>query len=131
MIKTDEFGRTDIFYSVVNGDESQFLKLLATTDDINTKDKNEMTLLHFCAEYSRVSMAKSLIKRGIDLGAKDIYGNTPLWKAVFNSRGRYELAQLLIDHGANPNSANKAGKSPLDFATTIQDKELTKILTNG
>ncbi|RYY13195.1 MAG: ankyrin repeat domain-containing protein, partial [Chitinophagaceae bacterium] len=59
----------------------------------------------------------------------NIYGNTPLWIAVFNSKGKYEMVDLLLSYHANPHSLNDAGNTPLKFATTIDDKILIKKLT--
>jgi ankyrin repeat protein len=126
----DELGRTDIFYSIVDGDETKFQQYLIETEDVNVSDKNEMTLLHFCSEYNRISMAKSLIEKGAELNLMDSHGNSPLWKAVFNARGNYELVQVLVDAGANTNSKNNADKSPLDFAKTIKDDQLIELLQN-
>ncbi len=127
----DEFGRTDIFYCIVDGDETKFQQDLVETENVNVSDKNGMTLLHFCSEYNRKSMAKRLIDKGAELNLTDKNGNSPLWKAVFNARGDYELVKILIDSGANPNSKNNADKSPLDFAKTIKDDQLIKLLQNG
>ncbi len=127
----DEFRRTELFYSIVDGDEDLFLKLLNLQNDINQPDKNGMTLLHFAAEYGRVSMATKLIELGIDIDAKDSYGNTALWKATFNSRGNYELVKLLIDNNANPNSYNNANRSPVILAETMGNEELLNILNQN
>ena len=50
---------------------------------------------------------------------------------MFNARGDYELVKILIDSGAKPNLKNNAGKSPLDFAKTINNDQLTRLLQNG
>ena len=55
----DEFGRTDMFYYIIDGDETPFQLGLVETENVNVSDKNRMTLLHFCSEYNRISMAKN------------------------------------------------------------------------
>ena len=59
---------------------------------------------------------------------KDKYGNTPLWTAVFNSRGNYDVVKQLIKAGSNPFLKNNFGKSPFDFAKQIKDNKLAELL---
>ncbi|MEO7702080.1 MAG: ankyrin repeat domain-containing protein [Opitutus sp.] len=58
----------------------------------------------------------------------DVHGNTPLWRAVFNSCGRGELIELLISRGADPTKKNKSGTTPKDLAETIANYEVAKFL---
>ena len=39
------------------------------------------------------------------------------------------MARLLMEYGADPDSKNKVGKSPLDFANTRNDEKMIVILT--
>ena len=50
---------------------------------------------------------------------------------MLNARGGYELVKILIDSGAKPNLKNNFDKNPLDFAKTIKDDQLIKLLQNG
>ena len=97
--------------------------------DINKKYQKGLNLLHFACEYSNIKLAKELLERNINIEEKNIYGNTPLWTAVFNSKGKYEMVDLLLSYNANPNSINNADNTPLKFATTIDDKILINKLT--
>lgn len=90
-----------------------------------------MNLLHFAAEYTEVNLAKELIKLGVRIEDKNNFGNTPLWTAVFNSNGNYDLVDLLLSNGANPNAINNANNTPLKFAETIQDEKLVEKLKNA
>jgi ankyrin repeat protein len=60
-----------------------------------------------------------LINSGAKVDAADKYGNTPLGRATFNSRGRGEVIRILLDHGANRDLPNKSGVSPVKLANTI------------
>src|SRR5438309_11499733 len=42
----------------------------------------------------------------------DAHGNTPLWTAVFNSRGDGDVIRLLRSHGADSRHVNAAGRTP-------------------
>ena len=106
----------------------EFLKKIKNLKDINKKFQKGLNLLHFAAEYGELKLATELLDLGIKVDEKNDFGNTPLWTAVFNANGNYELVELLLKHGANPNSVNNADNTPLKFAETIQDEELIKKL---
>lgn len=52
------------------------------------------------------------------LNQKDIYGNTPLYKAV--SQNAQDIINKLLEFGADPNIANKDGFTPLHRAIALQ-----------
>lgn len=97
--------------------------------DLNHKDGNGATALHYCAEYQDISTASVLLQHKTDINAEDKLGNQPLWYAVFYAREKYELVELLMGNGANSEHKNRANRSPLDFAKQIEDAKLVKILS--
>ncbi|MDQ1086662.1 ankyrin repeat protein [Siphonobacter sp. BAB-5404] len=58
----------------------------------------------------------------IDL--QDKYGNTPLWRATFESKGREDLIRPLLQAGANPYVKNHSGISPYDLALAIANYDV-------
>lgn len=66
----------------------------------------------------------------LDLGAMvdptNSFGNTPLFVAVFNSRGRREMINLLRSRGANPLHPNEAGQTPLGLARLIGNYDVAR-----
>lgn len=67
-------------------------------------------------------MCELLLAAGAPVDAVNAHGNTPLWTAVFNSRGSGDIIHLLRQHGANPWLQNRAGKTPVDLARTIANR---------
>ena len=57
------------------------------------------------------------------MNAKDNNGETPLHAAALN--GHKEIAELLIEKGADLNAKNVVGMTPLHYATT---KEIADLL---
>ncbi|MBC7450562.1 MAG: hypothetical protein H7259_03640, partial [Cytophagales bacterium] len=58
-------------------------------------------------------IAKMLLNSGIEVDAHDIYGNTSLWTALHQARltgGKYDVVELLLQHGADPYSKNRVGE---------------------
>ena len=123
----DEEKEINLFENDIHSDI--FLQKVKEMKDINKKYQKGLNLLHFACEYSNIKLAKELLERNINIEKKNIYGNTPLWTAVFNSKGKYEMVDLLLSYNANPNSINNADNTPLKFATTIDDKILINKLT--
>ena len=44
-------------------------------------------------------MVEELLRQGVDVDTKDIYGRTALWMASFN--GHSDVVELLLSHGAD------------------------------
>ncbi len=55
----------------------------------------------------------ALIEAGVPVDARNEFGDTPLILAVH--RGRYEMAQFLLDMKADPNAKNAEGFTPLFY----------------
>jgi hypothetical protein len=74
-----------------------------------------VTLLHMCADYDEIEIARWLIEHGADVNtraevdADGFGGHTPLFACVVSQSymcGRQQdaaIARLLLDHGADPN----------------------------
>src|SRR6266702_3967463 len=83
----------------------------------NMKDDHGETPLHQVSqgEYDSheqgVGIARLLLARGVDVNAQDKNHFTPFLLAALN--GRLEIAQVLLDHGANANTENGSGEMPL------------------
>ncbi|MHB9146964.1 MAG: ankyrin repeat domain-containing protein [Candidatus Amoebophilus sp.] len=67
-----------------------------------------------------------LINTGLDINAKNIDGNTPLYLAAQNSW--IEIAKLLIENGAKVNEVSKNGEIPLHSVAEKGQLELVNLL---
>jgi ankyrin repeat protein len=93
------------------------------------QDCRGQSSLHYLGFYPYLELVKVIINNGADLELKDNFGNAPLWYFVFNARGHYDFVELLIQNKANPNAINNAGRSPINFASQINDQRLIEILS--
>lgn len=126
----DEDGQNLLHEAISHDNTDVAIDLIDRGINLNTTDINGQTPLHFSAQYNNLKVASEIIRKGGDINIKDIHGNNPLWTAVFNARGKYEFVRLLMKHGANTTTKNKAGRSALDFASQIKDDTLIAILAN-
>ena len=89
-----------IFIASGVGDLEAVKQHVAAGADVNAKDKEGWTPLHFASD--RKNVAEFLIKKGADVNAKDAYGFTPLDEADD------ETADLLRKHGGKTSEELKA-----------------------
>ena len=70
--------------------------------------------LHEAAKQGNIAEINRLLDRGVDIEAKDNYGNTPLHYAAHKNRS--EAITILLNRGANAKAKSAAGKLPIDIA---------------
>jgi ankyrin repeat protein len=68
-----------------------------------------------------------LLRNGAKVDARSNYGFTPLQVAV--AAGRLEVAEVLLEAGADLEATNKAGLSVLNLASPFQRKKLLECLS--
>lgn len=116
---TDKLGRSDLHYAASENNSEKLKKLLQKGADVNAQDKNGFTRLHFAAQEFSVDAVITLLDNKAEVDKVNIYGNSPLLTAVYNSNGRGEIIKLLLKNGADPTLENKNGSSPLSLAKLI------------
>ena len=71
--------------------------------------------LHAALALNKIpSTIELLIAHGADVNAAQTGGFTAIFSAA--AANRLDLAEMLMEHGANPHLANEQGKTPADFA---------------
>jgi uncharacterized protein len=124
----DVEGRTALFYAIQDGNLDIATELIGSGADVNAQDKNLETPLHFAARAFNPDATKLLLDNGAKVDALDSNGNTPLSTAVFESRGRGSVIELLTQSGADKNLKNNYGVSPSDLAQSIANYDVKKFL---
>ena len=122
----DRLGRTELHYAACEGDVAQATKLIAAGARVDLSDDNGWTSLHFAAQAQSVPITEALLAAGAPVDPQDCDGNTPLWRAVFESRGRGELIALLRRRGADSTRVNFHGVSPVSLARTIGNYDVAQ-----
>jgi ankyrin repeat protein len=112
-------GRTALGHAAAEGQIDIVRFLIDHGANINSQDNFGYTPLHFTCQNQHVEITRLLLGKGALIEIVDKFGNTPLSRAVFSSRGRGEVIQLLLAAGADRNKKNNYGVSPLDLAKNI------------
>lgn len=105
----------ELLRAISRGDVDR-LDALVTADDIaGVTERERWTLLHqaLVTPSRRVSdaMVTHVVALGVDVGARDAWGNTALFYAA---RGRRpDLVAALLQAGAAPDPVNEKGVTPL------------------
>ena len=101
------------FYYFKHYDIAQYL--LEQGMDPNHMSWHRLTLLHHMAASGELEKARLLLDHGADLDPIDLeYQSTPLGVAV--RFGRPELVTLLLERGADPDTAGASWATPLAWA---------------
>ena len=94
-----------------NRDGTAVRALLEAGADVNARQPDGATALHWAAHWDDAGMARRLVRAGADVDAAGAYGVTPLSLAAAN--GSAVLVELLLGAGADPNAARDSGETPL------------------
>jgi uncharacterized protein len=123
----DSFLRTSLIWATFYDNLDLLKWLIDNGADVNHQDKVGYSALHFAAQEKNLEPAKLLIYNGASLEIADKHGNTPIWTAIFNSKGDYSLVKLYISKGANLDIENKHNMTPRKLANTIAGFDLNSI----
>ena len=100
--------------------------MTGTTFNSMRKSDQRNAFLNFSV-VGETEHVQDLIDAGAELEILDRKCQTPLFSAVFNRRK--EVAQLLLENGADPEGGSKNLNTPLDIAIMHKDVEMLKVLS--
>ena len=104
--------------------------LLDSKADVNARQVDGMTALHWAAYQDDFETAKLLIAAGANVSATNRYGVAPLSLACQNGNGA--LVELLLDRGADANTTLRGGETALmTAARTGKIRPVKALLAHG
>ena len=97
--------------AVKNTDTAGVRALLAQGVDVNARQGDGATALHWAAHRNDLDTAAVLLGAGADPNAANELGATPLWLASVSGSGA--MVERLLEAGAHPDAALSSGETPL------------------
>ncbi|KAE8878125.1 hypothetical protein PF005_g14068 [Phytophthora fragariae] len=105
---------TETQTAVKAGDLAKLQKLLDSGVNLDAKDEDERTPLHWASATGRLDVAEFLLEQAkASVNVQDDAGWTPLMSAA--SAGHGDIVGLLLSKGADANLANENGQIPLHY----------------
>jgi ankyrin repeat protein len=132
--RLDRNGRGPLHIAVQINDLETVEVLLKGSADPNRLDRNNQTPVHVACERGYRGILERLLQAGASPNARkddDALPSPPSPPpplTLASSRGHSECVQLLLKHGADPNTRDPSGESPLRMAVSNGDAISTKAL---
>ena len=104
----------ELIQAVKNGDAPAVRALLGRGADVDARQGDGATALHWAAHLNDLEAADLLIRAGADVDATNDLGVTPLWVAT--TAGGAAMVATLLEARADPDIAPDTGGTPLMLA---------------
>jgi ankyrin repeat protein len=127
----EKLGLTTLNYALRNNREGYLIYYLNESgSDIFYKNENKQTSLMIAAKHNNhIDIIKYLLRKGLDVNAKDTLGKTPLFYALENDmENKEEIIIELLKNGADKNIVDRKGNKAVDYT---DNKKITNIINNG
>lgn len=102
------------FSACYDADVKAIEKALDEEQEVNVRDVNRRTALHFCAGNGLPTLCKRLLEMGADINALDVMGYTPLHMAA--GYRKLDTVQVLVEAGADANIGSNNGELAVEIA---------------
>lgn len=106
----------------------QLIPTLISQADVNQRQPDGATALHWAAHWDDVATADMLLRAGARANVFDDHGVSPLIMAAGN--GSRPMVQLLLDHGADANAATAIGDTALMAAARAGSLDAVQALVD-
>lgn len=117
-----------LFASIELRDVNSLKSLLGKHPYLVHATQIDETPLHICMTYGYFEIADVLIASGADVNAKNRYGSSPIYNAVFHDNPR--SVEYILEKGADINLVNESGGNVLHYAAECDSVECMKLLIN-
>jgi ankyrin repeat protein len=108
------------------GDSAAAMALVDGHADVNARQEDGTTALHWAAYHDDLPLLRRLLKAGAKPNVANDYGSTPLAEAA--ERADPEALRLLLEAGADVEAANAQGQTALMTVARTDMVEAAKVL---
>lgn len=117
-------GITPLMNAINHDNEELVKKLIRNEANLGAADNDGKTVLIYAVEHGMKEVVNTIIQNGVNIDSVDQKGNNALMLAANN----YEIAMILIKHGADIYAANMNGSTIFDLAKACKNNELVNEL---
>ena len=118
---------TPLVEAAKRADAAAVRALLQTGADVNVREVDGTTGLHWAVYHDDPALVDVLVRAGAKADASNRYGVTPLWLATIN--GNTAIVARLLDAGADARAARAdSGETTLMIAARAGHAEVMKVL---
>ncbi|XP_071572548.1 uncharacterized protein [Temnothorax nylanderi] len=116
-----------MFAALEEGNLESLKDCLKKGADINSRDVNSWTTLHFAVKRPSLDVTKFILDQNLSVNVKDINGRSPLHIAA--AHGRKNMIEFLIkEAGSYVDELDKSGRTPLHVAAQNGHKDTVEVL---
>ncbi len=94
---------------------------LSAASSVTPMPRGGLSAIHFAAREGHVPTVSAMLDAGVDINHLDVDKTTALTVALMNKQ--YTLAKFLLDRGANPNTQDATGRTPLYAAVDMRNED--------
>ncbi|KAI8345280.1 ankyrin repeat-containing domain protein [Choanephora cucurbitarum] len=113
----------NLWIAAGDGQFDRVRELVEGGQSVNSHDEFGYTALHAAVSYNQYEIVEYLIQKGANVNIEDLEKDTPLYVAE-----TVKMAQLLLDHGADPKHVNDDGYTPAMTASEEGWNEVAQLL---
>jgi len=124
----DDRGHTPLINAVIAENNSMVKTLIKLGANVNLKNKDGNTSVHFAAGDGSVERLEILVEAKADITCTSSSGTPLHWAA---GKGRAKAIKYLIDKGSNINCLNDGGLPPVLLAAVSGSDEGTSLLVEA
>ncbi|MFO7278303.1 MAG: ankyrin repeat domain-containing protein [Pseudomonadota bacterium] len=118
--------RPPLVRAVERGEREKALEMIRSGADVNVRDVDDTTALHWAAHRDDAELVEALIRAGAEVNVQNRYGSTPMGEAA--AIGSTAVLKLLLDAGADVESPNAEGQTALMAVARTGNVEAAKLL---
>lgn len=118
-------GETALMTAAASGDVSKVEQELAVGEDIHATDSEGADALMYAVYSGNTVVIQQLIDAGADVNTVDNYSSALATAVMY---GEYEVALVLMEHGADPSLIGPDGLNALDYMEASNEDEFMELL---
>jgi uncharacterized protein len=137
VLVEDLHGRSALVWCILNGHSRIAIWSLENGAKVNSVDKQGQTPLQHATYRGEVEITRELLRRKADTEVRDSNELTPIMQALGYFRqsltsDHRQIAELLIQNGADARAKDRTGNTPLMFAAAVNAVDIAaKMLDRG